>query len=190
MILISVSLAKYNLICNIILHDWHASRYPLLISDELKQSLDDYVANLPKVSVLRLPKRQGLIRARLEGAKVSKGRVLTFLDAHCECTLGWVEPLLTRIKESKSNVVMPVIDEISETDFHYNAVPEPFQRGVFRWRLEFTWRPIPQYEEDRRRNEADGIRYSSYCFCYQDFHIYLIGLNWIDWLLYIQISLQ
>ena len=131
----------------------------LFISDELKQSLDDYVANLPKVSILRLPKRQGLIRARLEGARVSKGRVLTFLDAHCECTLGWVEPLLTRIKESKSNVVMPVIDEISETDFHYNAVPEPFQRGVFRWRLEFTWRSIPQYEEDRRRNQADGIRY-------------------------------
>ena len=132
--------------------------YFLFCVDDLKQRLQDYVAILPKVSILRLPKRQGLIRARLEGAKIAEGKVLTFLDAHCECTVGWVEPLLTKIKESKSNVVMPVIDEISETDFHYNAVPEPFQRGVFKWRLEFTWRPIPDYEEKRRRDDADGIR--------------------------------
>ncbi|XP_066928328.1 polypeptide N-acetylgalactosaminyltransferase 13-like isoform X2 [Clytia hemisphaerica] len=126
--------------------------------DDLKQALEDYIINLPKVNIVRLKKREGLIRARLEGAKVSKGEVLTFLDAHCECTLGWIEPLLAKIKEKKSNVVMPVIDEISETDFHYNAVPEPFQRGVFKWRLEFTWRPIPQYEETRRVDAADGIR--------------------------------
>ena len=102
--------------------------------------------------------RQGLIRARLEGAKKAKGSILTFLDAHCECTLGWAEPLLSKIKEDRRNVVMPVIDEISETNFNYNAVPEPFQRGVFKWRLEFTWRPIPSYEEQRRKHESDGIR--------------------------------
>ena len=129
-----------------------------LVTDDLKQALEDYITNLPKVNIVRLKKREGLIRARLEGAKVAKGEVLTFLDAHCECTLGWIEPLLSKIKEKKSNVVMPVIDEISETDFHYNAVPEPFQRGVFKWRLEFTWRPIPQYEENRRIDAADGIR--------------------------------
>lgn len=126
--------------------------------DELKQRLDDYIANLQKVRIVRLPERQGLIRARLEGAKVAKGDVLTFLDAHCECTVGWAEPLLAKIKENKRSVVMPVIDEISETNFHYNAVPEPFQRGVFKWRLEFTWRPVPQYEMERRVDDADGIR--------------------------------
>ena len=114
--------------------------------------------NLEKVRVIRLPQREGLIRARLKGAAVAKGVVLTFLDAHCECTRGWVEPLLGRIKRNRNCVVMPVIDEISETNFHYNAVPEPFQRGVFKWRLEFTWRPIPQYEMERRRDETQGIR--------------------------------
>ena len=130
----------------------------MFVLDDLKQKLDDYIANLKLVHIVRLHERQGLIRARLEGAKIAIGDVLTFLDAHCECTVGWAEPLLTKIKESPSNVVMPVIDEISETNFHYNAVPEPFQRGVFKWRLEFTWRPIPQYEEQRRQDDADGIR--------------------------------
>jgi len=126
--------------------------------DELKQRLDDYIMNLRNVKVIRLPKREGLIRARLRGAANAKGNVLTFLDAHCECTVGWVEPLLAKIKQDRTCVVMPVIDEISETNFHYNAVPEPFQRGVFKWRLEFTWRPIPQYEMERRSDETDGIK--------------------------------
>jgi len=126
--------------------------------EELSQRLDDYVANLVMVKIVRLKDRQGLIRARLEGARVAKGDVLTFLDAHCECTVGWAEPLLAKIAANRRNVVMPVIDEISETNFHYNAVPEPFQRGVFKWRLEFTWRPIPQYEMERRKDDADGIR--------------------------------
>ena len=110
------------------------------------------------MKLIRLRTRHGLIRARLAGAKSAIGEVLTFLDAHCECSLGWVEPLLSKIKENRSNVVMPVIDEISEVDFHYNAVPEPFQRGVFKWRLEFTWRPIPDYEEMRRKDPSDGLR--------------------------------
>ena len=135
-----------------------ADVFMLFSTDELKQRLDDYIINLPKVRVIRLPKREGLIRARLQGASEAKGDVLTFLDAHCECTVGWVEPLLARIKQNRNCVVMPVIDEISETNFHYNAVPEPFQRGVFKWRLEFTWRPIPQYEMERRIDDTDGIK--------------------------------
>ena len=31
------------------------------------------------------------------GAKLSKGQVITYLDAHCECTEGWLEPLLNEI---------------------------------------------------------------------------------------------
>lgn len=48
-----------------------------------------------------MEQRSGLIRARLRGAAATRGQVITFLDAHCECTVGWLEPLLVRIKEDR-----------------------------------------------------------------------------------------
>lgn len=53
------------------------------------------------VRILRMEQRSGLIRARLRGAAATKGQVITFLDAHCECTVGWLEPLLARINEDR-----------------------------------------------------------------------------------------
>jgi polypeptide N-acetylgalactosaminyltransferase len=64
--------------------------------------LEKYVAQLPiPVRIFRSGKRIGLIRARLLGAQGAQGDVLTFLDSHCECTEGWLEPLLARIKEDR-----------------------------------------------------------------------------------------
>lgn len=60
----------------------------LYFVDHLKQPLEDFVASQPKVRLLRSPVREGLIRARLRGAAVAKGAVVTFLDSHCEATQG------------------------------------------------------------------------------------------------------
>lgn len=63
--------------------------------DFLGEQLDRYVAeHLPKVKIVRLAERSGLIIARLAGAKIATGDVLIFLDSHTEANINWLPPLL------------------------------------------------------------------------------------------------
>lgn len=54
-----------------------------VISEALKEDLDEYLKRLSIVRVVRQRERKGLITARLLGASVATGDTLTFLDAHC-----------------------------------------------------------------------------------------------------------
>uniref|UniRef100_A0A1I8HFC3 Glyco_trans_2-like domain-containing protein n=1 Tax=Macrostomum lignano TaxID=282301 RepID=A0A1I8HFC3_9PLAT len=79
------------------------------------------------VRVMRTGTRQGLIRARLLGARAAKAAALVFLDSHCECAPGWLSPLLRRLAvkplavASASNVLLI---------------------GGFDWTLQFVWRRL------------------------------------------------
>ncbi|KAJ6640594.1 Polypeptide N-acetylgalactosaminyltransferase 1 [Pseudolycoriella hygida] len=124
-----------------------------------KGKLDYYIdTRLPTdvVKVLRLKSRMGLIRARLAGARLAKGDVLVFLDAHCEGVVGWLEPLLQRIKESRSSVLVPIIDVIDAKDFHYSVNGyKHFQVGGFSWSGHFDWIDVTNREKKRRRESCD-----------------------------------
>uniref|UniRef100_H3A7G2 Polypeptide N-acetylgalactosaminyltransferase n=1 Tax=Latimeria chalumnae TaxID=7897 RepID=H3A7G2_LATCH len=124
----------------------------------LKDNLDKYMSQFPKVLVLHLNERHGLIRARLAGAGIATGDVLTFLDSHVECNIGWLEPLLERVHLNRKKVACPVIEVISDKDMSYMSV-DNFQRGVFNWPMNFAWKPIPP-EHIKKYNikDKDPIR--------------------------------
>lgn len=99
--------------------------------------------------------RLGLIRARLAGARLARGDVLVFLDAHCEANIGWIEPLLSRIKESPQSVLVPIIDVIDSKDFHYSINGyKNFQVGGFTWNGHFDWINVPSREKERLEKEC------------------------------------
>ncbi|KAJ3591907.1 hypothetical protein NHX12_007037 [Muraenolepis orangiensis] len=126
--------------------------------DYLGEQLDQYMANLTKVRIVRLKEREGLIRARLAGAAIAKGEVLTFLDSHVECNVGWLEPLLERVYQDRRKVACPVIEVISDKDMSYVLV-DNFQRGVFKWPLVFGWNTLSkEHIKKNKLTVADPIR--------------------------------
>uniref|UniRef100_A0A1A8I738 Polypeptide N-acetylgalactosaminyltransferase n=1 Tax=Nothobranchius kuhntae TaxID=321403 RepID=A0A1A8I738_NOTKU len=131
------------------------------VDDVLKDELDAYLKRLGIVRVVRQRERKGLITARLLGASVATGDTFTFLDAHCECFHGWLEPLLARIAENYTAVVSPDITTIDLNTFEF-IKPSPFgqnhNRGNFDWALSFGWESLPDHEKQRRKDETYPIR--------------------------------
>ena len=95
--------------------------------------------------------RQGLIRARLKGAKEAVGQVLVFLDAHMEATTGWLPPVLSEISQDRTRVILPVIDEINSKTFEYTRVENDRMRSGLNWKLRHIW-----VEPDQRESVISG----------------------------------
>ncbi|CAI5445034.1 unnamed protein product [Caenorhabditis angaria] len=128
--------------------------------EHTKTPLEEYMSQFNgKVRILRMEKREGLIRARLRGAAIAKGEVLTYLDSHCECMEGWIEPLLDRIKRDPTTVVCPVIDVIDDNTFEYHYSKAYFTNvGGFDWGLQFNWHSIPERDRKNRTRAIDPVR--------------------------------
>ncbi|XP_021497397.1 polypeptide N-acetylgalactosaminyltransferase 15 [Meriones unguiculatus] len=125
--------------------------------EQLKSALSEYVSKLEAVKLLRSYKRLGTIGARMLGAARATGDVLVFMDAHCECHRGWLEPLLSRIADDRSRVVSPVIDVIDWKTLQYSASTE-LQRGVLDWKLDFRWEPLEEQERKALPSPISPIR--------------------------------
>ncbi|XP_054649950.1 polypeptide N-acetylgalactosaminyltransferase 17 isoform X1 [Dunckerocampus dactyliophorus] len=102
-----------HLLKEIILVDDHSD------DEQLKGPLEEYVKKRYPglVKIVRNQKREGLIRARLEGWKVATAEVTGFFDAHVEFTPFWAEPVLSRIKEDRARIILPSIDNIKHDTF-------------------------------------------------------------------------
>ena len=83
------------------------------------------------MKLLRASKRVGLIRARLMGAAKASGDVLIFLDSHCECTEGWLEPLIDPIARNSNVTTVPIIEVIDDNTFGISG--SPIENSNFNW---------------------------------------------------------
>merc|ERR1719282_441836 len=91
----------------------------------------------PKVKVLALPEREGLIRAKMKGVDIAKGPVIVFMEGHCIVNRDWLQPLLQRVALHPKILAMPSLDVIP-TDNWYEYYP-----GVHgHWRYEWNFNLI------------------------------------------------
>lgn len=113
----------------------------------LREELEEYCRALPKVRLVRLRRRRGLMVARMEGAWRATGDVLAVLDSHIEATPGWLEPLLARIAEDRRRVVVPKIDALDTETLEYRS-----NSGIsvvsFTWSLGQVPFDLPQVGDD------------------------------------------
>ena len=45
------------------------------------------------------------------------GETIAFLDSHCECVAGWLEPLLNAVQRDRKVVALPVADVLDQGKF-------------------------------------------------------------------------
>nr|KAG5693526.1 hypothetical protein BaRGS_006228 [Batillaria attramentaria] len=121
----------------------HLLKEIILVDDfsdqpHLKEDLDNYMTDFPKVKILRMPERVGLVRARLRGVEEAQGPILVFLDSHIECADGWLEPLLYEVSRNSSVAVAPIIDIIDKDTMAVVQAVESMG-GVDLRHMTFTW---------------------------------------------------
>ena len=74
--------------------------------------------------------------------------------------LGWLKPLLSRVAENRTVVVMPVMDIIDDSTFEYKSFDtQSINIGGFDWGLQFTWIGVSEREKRHRPSDIAPIRY-------------------------------
>jgi polypeptide N-acetylgalactosaminyltransferase len=109
--------------------------------DELKlleAHLDKVRAQLPPDMIrhVRRDTHDGIVGARIRGAREAKHPIILFLDSHAEAAPGWLEPLVARIHQDRTRVVVPNIRGFNLDTLELGpGDPWPPSKGTFNWRL-------------------------------------------------------
>ncbi|XP_067658263.1 polypeptide N-acetylgalactosaminyltransferase 5-like [Haliotis asinina] len=142
----------------------------------LKEPLEEYVSRFSMVQLLRAESRQGLIRARMIGFEQSTAPVVVFMDAHCECFPGWLEPLVTRIAENQSIITTPNLHSVHSESFQIIEWGQSKSLGIpvltFP-NLFFTWSVMSEVEWKKRQRETDPVRSPAMVGC-----VIAVNRNW------------
>ena len=110
----------------------------------LKTKLSHYLQNFsPKMKLIRLKTRHGLIKARLKGIKHSQGEILVFLDSHIEVIDGWLEALINPIMSNKRLITCPIIDAIDPDTFEYTIVKNKVDGYLLIWIFPLSYLKLP-----------------------------------------------
>mmetsp|Transcript_19082 Transcript_19082/g.41133 ORF Transcript_19082/g.41133 Transcript_19082/m.41133 type:complete len:391 (-) Transcript_19082:6-1178(-) len=106
----------------------------IFVSDGNEDSMEKELKELsPKVKVIDIPERQGLIRAKMKGVEAAKGNVIVFMEGHCIVNRQWLQPLLRRVLENPRTLAMPALDTISQDNWHSYHTSDPVI-----WRYEWN----------------------------------------------------
>lgn len=149
---VSVIITFHNEIWSVLLRCIHSiyNRSPpellheiILINDastfsELTLNLSSYVANHfdGKVKVHHNEKREGLIRARMIGARLAAGDAIIFLDSHMEVANIWLPPLLEPLVYDPTFATVPIVEGMNHATFAYVDIGNGY-RGTFDWSLRY-----------------------------------------------------
>jgi len=82
-----------------------------------------HVANLHKVKMIRNEKSMGLMNARHRGISEITSDHFIVLDAHVEFNVGWLEPILYRLKQEPKALLTSDIAQIDKETFEIHHGP-------------------------------------------------------------------
>jgi polypeptide N-acetylgalactosaminyltransferase len=192
---VSVIIIFYNEVFSVLLRTIHSvvNRTPkellheiILVNDkstasELYADLDNYVrTNFPKslIKIKHLPKRSGLIVARMEGAREATADVLVFFDSHIEVHNNWLPPLLEPLVSNPNISTLPIVDYIHYETFAYMP-DQQFNygtRGIIDWYLDFhEVKKLKADQIDNLKPFPNPIMLGCAFAIYRDFFIHELG---------------
>ncbi|KAL8434044.1 hypothetical protein Efla_001516 [Eimeria flavescens] len=124
--------------------------------------LEKYVKLLPKVRLVRSPKREGIVGARMRAIRASEADIFVVLDSHIEVQNEWLEPLVSRISGDRSRIVMPQVDGIDAENFQHISGGIGCKLG-FLWKLmehSYEFHQMARLPEEERSPQATDFQTS------------------------------